>query len=59
MLAGGLPLLCLEWVCTDGRLGRLGPVFPACFGQPVAPGIVGSRHGNTGVVRGQCRCQDS
>ena len=50
MLAGGLPLLCLEWVSPDDRLGKIGQVVPAGLGQPVAPGVVGSRHGSTGVV---------
>ena len=58
MLTGGLPLLCLEQVLPDDRLGRLGQVVPAGFDQPVAPGIVGSRHGSTGVVWGLYRCQD-
>ena len=55
MLAGGLPLLCLEWASPDDRLGKL---VPAGLCQPVAPGIVGSIHGSTGVAWDQCKYQD-
>ena len=46
MLVGDLPLLCLKWVSPDDRLGKLGT---AGLGQPVAPGIPGSRHGSRSV----------
>ena len=58
MLTGDLPLLCLEWVLPYDRLDMLERVVPAGLGLPVAQGIVGSRHGSTGAVWGQCRCPD-
>jgi hypothetical protein len=58
MLGGGLVLLRLEWVLADDRLGKLGQVFLAGLGLPVALDTSDSIHESTGVAWGQCRCQD-